>query len=73
MADEHKMRFFKTSAFSGENVKEMINFTIEEVYKHKVIPILDEEEKSGKKASENIKLTAADKPKEQTEQKSRCC
>lgn len=32
MAAEHNMKYFRTSAFTGENVKELIYSTIEECY-----------------------------------------
>jgi hypothetical protein len=32
MAADHNMKYFKTSAFSGEGVKELIESTIEQVY-----------------------------------------
>lgn len=48
MADEHNMKYFKTSAFTGEQVKEMIETTIELVYEHKIKPILEQERKTGK-------------------------
>lgn len=56
MANDHNMKYFKTSAFSGENVKELIESTIEQVYKQKIIPKIEEELRTGIKEAENIKL-----------------
>ena len=45
MAQEYDMKYFKTSAFTGENVEAMIHTAIEEVYIHKIKPIIEAEKK----------------------------
>jgi GTPase SAR1 family protein len=41
IAKDHDMRYFETSAFTGKDVKEMIEFTIEQVYEKKIKPALE--------------------------------
>ena len=55
LANENELRYFQTSAFTGEQVKEMVEFTIEAVYAKKVKPILLAE-KNGQQTEENIVL-----------------
>ena len=38
LAEEHKMTYFKTSAFKGENIQEMVSFIIKQVYELKIKP-----------------------------------
>lgn len=40
LAKEHNMKYFKTSAFKGENITEMIGDAIETVYEQKNKPLL---------------------------------
>ena len=69
MAAEYKMKYFETSAFTGENVEAMIHSTIEEAYITKIKPII-EQEKKGIVQAEPIQLG---KPSEKPQQKKEGC
>ena len=51
IASEHQMQYFKTSAYKGENIEEMINYTIREVFEKKLKPKIEEEKLNESKAS----------------------
>ncbi len=46
IASEHQMVYFKTSAYKGTNIEEMINYTIKSVYEKKLKPKIEEEKNS---------------------------
>ncbi len=50
------MRYFKTSAFKGDNITEMINFTIQEVFEKKLKPKIEEEKLNESKVSAPVEL-----------------
>ena len=51
------MRYFKTSAFKGDNIQEMIDYTIKTVYERKLKPRIEEDNKLNEsKVSTNVVL-----------------
>ena len=50
------MRYYKTSAFKGDNIEDMINDTIHKVYELKIKPKIEEEKLNEAKASANVVL-----------------
>ena len=66
------MKYFKTSAYSGLNVKEMIHYTIEQVYEKKIKP---QNELEGKALSNTVTLRASSASKATAfrEKKKGCC
>lgn len=54
ISEENSMNYYKTSAFTGENVRKMIEDTIELVYEHKIKPQIELEKKSGKVEAQPI-------------------
>ena len=42
IANEHQMRYFKTSALSGEGIDEMIEYTIHQIFDNKIRPLLEQ-------------------------------
>lgn len=40
ISDEHEMKYFKTSAFTGSNVNEMFGNIINQVYENKIRPLI---------------------------------
>ena len=71
LANENELRYFQTSAFTGEQVKEMVESTIEAVYAKKVKPILLAE-KNGQQTEENIVLGKKNNPKAPRPEKAGC-
>ncbi len=41
IASEHQMKYFKTSAFKGDGIDEMMDYTIEQLYQKKLKPEFD--------------------------------
>ena len=41
VAEDHHMKYFKTSAFRGDNIPEMISYMINQVYESKIKPELE--------------------------------
>ena len=50
------MRYFKTSAFKGDNIQEMIDYTIKTVYERKLKPRIEEDKLNESKVSTNVVL-----------------
>ncbi len=42
IASQNQMKYFKTSAFNGNNIEEMINYTIQLVYENKLKPKIEQ-------------------------------
>ena len=46
IAKEHQMSYYKTSAFTGDNIEQMIKYTIQQVYDTKLKSEIEELKKS---------------------------
>ena len=75
IAKENDMQYYKTSAFTGQNIKELINDTIEQVYEKKLKAIIAKEKLEGvSNKKEAFKLNSQSAPASSPQSGSnKCC